>query len=93
MLTFYVWLIIELCFYAGFILFSFIFLFVRFFKIGDIFFPVLKEFSQTSDFLEASGYHLDIVLSFAAPLTVSICLLILNSSLNNKCVPTAEANT
>lgn len=92
-LAFYVWLIIELAFYFGFVLFSMGFLFMRTLKIGDIFFPVLTEFSATSDFLEASTYHLDIVLSFAAPLVVSSCLLILNQNLNNGCVPTAEANT
>ena len=71
MLAFYVWLIIELVFYFGFVLFSIGFLFLRTLKIGDIFFPVLTEFSATSDYLEASAYHLDIVLSFAAPLVVS----------------------
>ena len=93
MLTFYVWLIIELCFYFSFVLFSMGFLFVRSLKIGEIFFPVLKEFSAMSDFLEASTLHLDLVLSFAAPSVVTGWLLILNKYLNNKCVPTAEANT
>jgi hypothetical protein len=92
MLAFYVWLIIELVFYFGFVLFSVVFLFLRTLKIGDIFFPVSNEFSATSDFLEASTYHLDIVLSFAAPLVVSSCLLYLNNNLDNECVPTAEAN-
>jgi hypothetical protein len=89
MLTFYVWLIIELCFYFGFVFFSMGFLFVRSLKIGEIFFPVLKEFSARSDFLEASTLHLDLVLSFAAPLFVSGWLIYLNSQLNNKCVSTA----
>ena len=87
------WLIIELCFYAGILIAGILFLFFRTLSTGAILEPPIVTFSETSDFLEASNYHLDLVLSFAAPLVVSGYLLILNNGLNNKCVPMAEANT
>jgi hypothetical protein len=50
-----------------------------------------QTFSATSDFLEASTYHLDLVLSFTAPLFVSSCLLLLNHNLDNKYVQANQA--
>ena len=86
MLTFYVWLTIELVFYFGFVLISMVFLGLRTLKAGDLFQPATKEFSATSDFVEANSQHLDIVLSFTAPFVVTSWLLFLNSNLNNPCV-------
>ena len=87
------WLIIELCFYAGILIAGILFLFFRTLSTGSILIPPKVTFSETSDLLEASNYHLDLVLSFAAPLVVSVWLLFINRSLNNDYVPKAEANT
>jgi len=94
MLAFYVWLIIELGFYAGVLFSGIMFLLVRSCRTGMILtLMTCQTFSATSDFLEASTYHLDLVLSFAAPLVVSSCLLLLNYNLDNKNVQANQAKT
>ena len=68
------------------------FLLVRTFRTGMILTLITcQTFSATSDFLEASTYHLDLVLSFTAPLFVSSCLLLLNHNLDNKYVQANQA--
>ena len=93
MLVFYVWLIIELGFYAGVLFSGIIFLLVRTFRAGFVLtLDTCQTFSATSDFLEASTYHFDLVLAFAAPLVVSSCLLLLNNNLDNKYVQANQTN-
>ena len=92
MLTYYVWLTIELWFYAGFIISGIIFLFVRTLKTGIILELPVHLFSEMSDFLEVSFYSSDLILSFATPMVVTGWLLILNSYLKNDSVKTSDVD-
>jgi len=89
LLGYYVWLIIELGFYAGVLISAVLFLLFRSQMSGVILdFREDDAFSEKSDFLEANAYHLDLIISFAAPMVVSMGLLILNSNMKNDLVDT-----
>ena len=86
MLSYYVWMTIELWLYAGIVLSGILFILVRTQKRGMIIEGPMKLFSAKSDFLEADSYKAELVLTFAAPMVVTSWLIWLNNSLNNESV-------
>ena len=86
MLSFYVWMTIELWFYAGIVLSGIGFLLVRTQIRGVSIEGPMKLFSAKSDHLEADSYRVELALSFAAPTVVTSWLIWLNNSLNNESV-------